>query len=49
MFKFLTAAKDFQVNGISFGDIRPENIVVTKDKNLKMINTASFPWEITAL
>jgi hypothetical protein len=44
MFMFLTAAKDFQVNGINFGDIRPDNIMVTKDKKLKMINTASFPW-----
>ena len=49
MYNFSAALKEFQVNGRKFGDIRPAQIVLTSKEKLKMVNTASFPWELTAL
>lgn len=31
------------------GDIRPSQIVITNQKDLKMINVASFPWEYSSM
>lgn len=41
--------KDFQVNGKKVGDIRPSQIVITNKQVLKLINLASFPWELTSM
>lgn len=41
--------KEFQVRGKRVGDIRPSQIVITNQKALKMINLASFPWELSSV
>lgn len=48
-YNFLQGAKEFQVRGLDFGDIRSGNIVITSNKQLKMISVASFPWEKTSI
>lgn len=35
--------------GKRVGDIRPSQIVITNEKKIKMINIASFPWEISSI
>lgn len=49
MYNFLLGLKDFQVNGKKVGDIRPSQIVITNKQGLKLINLASFPWELTSM
>ena len=46
----LVGAKEFQTRGIKLGDVRPSQMVITNStKRIKMINTASFPWEICSI
>lgn len=50
LYDWLTAAKEFQVRGIKLGDVRPSQMVITSStKRIKLINTASFPWEMCAV
>ena len=49
LYNFLQGAKEFQKQGIPFGDIRPKNILVTKAHELKMVNVVSFPAELTGV
>ena len=41
--------KEFQLIGQRLGDLRPSQIVITNQKCLKMINIASFPWELSSI
>ena len=49
LFRFATGLKEFQLNGKRVGDIRPSQMVITDQKALKMINIASFPWELSSM
>lgn len=45
----MVGLKEFQIKGKRLGDIRPSQIVITNQKNLKIINIASFPWELSSI
>ena len=45
MYKLLEGSKEFQKKEISLGDIRPKNMLVTKEGDIKMVNVATFPKE----
>lgn len=49
LYNFLVGLKEFQIKGKRVGDIRPSQIVITNQKSLKMINLASFPWELSSI
>ena len=49
LYNLLMGLKEFQLSGVKVGDIRPAQMVVTHSQQIKMVNIASFPWELTAL
>lgn len=49
LYKLLEGSKEFQRKQQPLGDIRPKNILVTKDQDIKMVNVASFPSQKTAI
>ena len=45
----MEGSKEFQKKEVNLGDIRPKNILVTKEGEIKMVNVASFPSEKPSL
>jgi hypothetical protein len=48
LYKCVTGLKEFQIYGKRLGDIRPSQMVITNQREIKMINVASFPWELSS-
>jgi hypothetical protein len=49
LYNLARGVKEFEIKGVAFGDLRTKNILITCNKEMKMVNVGSFPWEETAV